>query len=141
MLAFIVLFLTKKKMSKRDVFLKEFRGEAIGNVTSQSASDEIFQNEILRPILKLQNELLIAAFTNYIFKSKSDFHTQTAAKKLVTIETIVQKDMKFQNTLKGMIIGLFTLEEYLWYTKNASSLNKRMMAMLIERLKSQLQLF
>jgi hypothetical protein len=40
-----------------------------------------------------------------------------------------------------MIIGLFTIEEYLLYTKNTSSLNKRMMAMLIERLKSQVQLF
>ena len=40
-----------------------------------------------------------------------------------------------------MVIGLFTLEEYQTYIQNSSNLNKRMMNMLIERLKSQIQLF
>ena len=31
-------------MEQRDAFLKEFRGETIGTVTSQSSSDESFQN-------------------------------------------------------------------------------------------------
>jgi hypothetical protein len=57
------------------------------------------------------------------------------------IENAIQKDIKFRNALKGMIIGLFTTEEYVIYIKNSSSLNKRMMGMLIERLKSQAQLF
>lgn len=127
-------------MSQRDVFLKEFRVETIGIVSSQSASEETFQNEVLRPILKLQNDLLIASFTYYIAKSKTDFLTQTIDKKLATIENAIQKDIKYRNALKGMIVGLFTVEEYLLYTKNSSSLNKRMMAMLIERLKSQVQL-
>ena len=58
-----------------------------------------------------------------------------------SIENAIQKDIKFRNALKGMIIGLFTTEEYVVYIKNSSSLNKRMMVMLIERLKSQSQLF
>jgi hypothetical protein len=128
-------------MSQRDVFLKEFRVETIGIVSSQSASEETFQNEVLRPILKLQNDLLIASFTYYIAKSKSDFLAQTVDKKLAMIENAIQKDIKYRNALKGMIIGLFTVEEFLLYTKNSSSLNKRMMGMLIERLKSQVQLF
>jgi hypothetical protein len=61
-------------MSQRDVFFKEFRG-AIGSVNSPSSSDD-FQNEVLRPILKLQNDLFIA-FKNYIIKYKSDFYSQT----------------------------------------------------------------
>lgn len=128
-------------MNQRDVFLKEFRGEAIGSVSIQSSSEEKFQNEVLRPILKLQNDLLIASFINYISKYKSDFYTQTVDKKLATIENAVQKDIKFRNALKGMIVGLFSIEEYSEYIKNSSSLNKRMMGMLIERLKSQVQLF
>lgn len=128
-------------MNHRDVFLREFRGETIGSVSAQSSSEEMFQNQILRPILKLQNELFVAAFHNYITKYKSDFYTQTVEKKLATIENAIQKDIKFRNALKGMIIGLFTQDEYLLYIKNSSNLNKRMMSMLIERLKSQLQLF
>lgn len=128
-------------MNQRDVFLKEFRGETIGSVTDQSSSDEVFQNEVLRPILKLQNDLFIASFVNHVAKNKIDFSTFPVEKKLAMIENAIQKDIKYRNALKGMIIGLFTADEYAQYIKNSSSLNKRMMGMLIERLKSQVQLF
>jgi hypothetical protein len=128
-------------MNQRDVFLKELRGETIGSVGTQSSSEELFQNEVLRPILKLQNDLFIASFQNYAAKYNRDFYSQTIEKKLATIENAIQKDSKYRNTLKGMVIGLFTMEDYLLYIKNSSNLNKRMMTMLIERLKSQVQLF
>lgn len=127
-------------MSQRDVFLKEFRGQPIGTVTYQSSAEELFQNEVLRPILKLQNDLFIASLLNHINKNKVDFNAATVEKKMTIIENAIQKDIKFRNALKGMIIGLFTYDEYLVYINNSSSLNKRMMGMLIERLKSQLQL-
>jgi hypothetical protein len=60
---------------------------------------------------------------------------------MATMENAVQKDTKFRNVLKGMVIGLFTTAEYAIYAKNASNINKRMMSMLVERLKSQVQLF
>lgn len=128
-------------MDKRDVFLKEFRGETIGTVTDQSSSDELFQNQVLRPILKLQNDLFIASFINHLGKNRIDFDSFSVEKKLMTIENAIQKDIKFRNALKGMIMALFTLDEYAQYIKNSSSLNKRMMGMLIERLKEQVQLF
>jgi hypothetical protein len=128
-------------MNQRDVFLKEFRGQTIGSVTDQSSSDEVFQNEVLRPILKLQNDLFIASFRNYVSKNKIDFYTNTVEKKMAIMENAIQKDIKFRNALKGMIMGLFTTDEYDQYIKNSSSLNKRMMGMLVERLKSQVQLF
>lgn len=127
-------------MSERDTFLKEFRGQTLGSVTNQSSTDELFQNEVLRPILKLQNDLFTASFINYIEKNKTDFYSQTTEKKMSTIENAIQKDIKFRNALKGMIIGLFTTDEYAEYKKNSSSLNKRMMSMLIERLKSQVKI-
>lgn len=128
-------------MDQRDAFLKEFRGETIGTVTDQSSSDELFQNQVLRPILKLQNDLFVAAFVNHLGKNRIDFNSFSVEKKLTTIENLIQKDIKFRNALKGMIMGLFTTEEYSLYIKNSSSLNKRMMGMLIERLKSQVHLF
>lgn len=128
-------------MNQRDVFLKEFRGPTIGNISDQSSSDELFQNEALRPILKLQNDIFVESFINYLAKNKIDFSTFTIEKKMAMIENSIQKDIKFRNALKGMIIGLFTTDEYVLYIKNSSSLNKRMMGMLIERLKSHVQLF
>ncbi|KQS45960.1 MULTISPECIES: hypothetical protein [Flavobacterium] len=128
-------------MENRDAFISEFRGETLGTVTSESSSDEIFQNQVLRPILKLQNDLFIDVFRNYISKYKNDFYSYPVEKKLAYIENSIQKDIKFRNSLKGIVIGLFTIHEYDVYIKNSSSLNKRMMNMLIERLKNQIQLF
>jgi hypothetical protein len=128
-------------MNQRDQLIKGIRGESLGNAGVQSSSDELFQNEVLRPILKLQNDLFIASFLNYISKYKRDFYTKSVENKLAIIENSIQKDIKFRNSLKGMIIGLFTTDEYSLYIQNSSSLNKRMMNLLIERLKSQVQLF
>ncbi|MDN3673450.1 glyoxalase [Flavobacterium branchiarum] len=128
-------------MSQRDTFLHEFRGSTLGTVNTQSSADELFQNEVIRPILKLQNDLLIAVFRNYVNKNKTDFYSYTVEKKLSVIENAIQKDIKFRNSLKGMIIALFTLDEYDSYILNSSSLNKRMMNLVIDRLKGQIQLF
>ncbi|PAM96464.1 glyoxalase [Flavobacterium sp. IR1] len=128
-------------MEERETFLKEFRGETLGTVSAQSSSEELFQNQTLRPILKLQNDLFLAVFSNYVNKNKPDFYSYTVEKKLQTIENSIQKDIKFRNSLKGIIMALFTIEEYETYIQNSSSLNKRMMNLLIERLKSQVQLF
>jgi hypothetical protein len=128
-------------MNTRDTFLKGFRGQTIGSVTTQSTTEESFQNEVLRPILKLQNDIIIASFDNYITKNKLDFHNQTTEQKLLIMDKAIQKDIKFRNALKGMIIGLFTADEYALYIQNSSNISKRIMSMLLERLKSQVQLF
>jgi len=128
-------------MDTRNQLLIDLRGEPIGSVTPVSSFEEKFQNQTLRPILKLQNDLFVEVFKNHVSKHKNDFYSYPVEKKLVFIENAIQKDIKFRNALKGMVIGLFTTEEYATYILNSSALNKRMMNMLIERLKSQVQLF
>lgn len=128
-------------MTTRDSYIIENRGEALGVVTEQSSTEERFQNITIRPILKLQNDLFVDVFKNYISKHKNDFYSYSTEKKLQFIENSIQKDIKFRNSLKGMVIGLFTINEYEEYIKNSSNLNKRMMNMLIERLKSNIMLF
>ncbi len=124
----------------KDELILSIRGGAIGSITPQSSSEEIFQNQTLRPILKIQNDLFLVVFKNYITKQKVDFSSFSPEKKMQFIENTIQRDVKFRNSLKGMIIGFFTLLEYEEYILNSSNLNKRMMNLLIERLKSQIQI-
>lgn len=133
-------FKKKQKMDTRDEKLLILRGEILGNVNEQSSSEEAFQNKTIRPILKLQNDLFVQVFINYVVKQKNVFFSLTPEKKMSYIENVIQKDIKFRNSLKGMVIALFTIDEYTEYIKNSSNLNKRMMNLLIERLKSQVQL-
>ncbi|MDN3677130.1 glyoxalase [Flavobacterium paronense] len=125
-------------MEARDTHVLELRGESFGTINNQSSFEEIFQNKTLRPILKMQNDLFIQVFINYAIKQKSVFFSLTPEKKMMYVENVIQRDIKFRNALKGMIIALFTLEEYAQYIQISSNLNKRMMNMLVERLKSQI---
>lgn len=128
-------------MDTRSEALKAIRPEIkLANGREESSDEEHFQNHTLRPIIKFQNELLLVAFRNYVVKHKGHFFTLNPEKQLSYIENAIQKDIKFRNSLKGMIIGQFTVPEYEAYILNSSRLNKRMMRMVMERLKSQLQL-
>ena len=127
-------------MSTRNQIILQLRGEAIGLITNESSAEEQFQNATLRPILKLQNDLLIAIFINYCIRQKSTFFKLSVNKKLEYIEQNIQRDMKFRDFVKGIIIAFFTIEEYENYAKSASNLNKRIITMLIERIQSQVQL-
>lgn len=129
-------------MKTRDAYLLEIRPQiSTARILPGMSTDEKFQNETLRPIAKLQNELLLAVFRNYIQKMKNVFHNLTIEQRLGYIENAVQKNTKFRNSLKGIIIGQFTLQEYEIYIQNSSALNKRMMNIVKERLQSQVQLF
>ena len=103
--------------------------------------DERFQNTTLRPIVKLQTPIFIEVFKNYITKHKNVFLELSVNEKLRYIENALQKDIKFRNSLKGMVIGQFTVMEYKKYIQNSSALNKRMMNIVKERLQSNIMLF
>ena len=128
-------------METRDELLLKLRQSTIGIVSESSSSEEKFQNQTLRPILKLNNDLFIESFRNYITKHKNDFYSLSVEKKLAFIENAIQRDIKYRNALKGMVIAWFTMDEFQNYITNSSNLNKRMMTLVIERFKSQVQLF
>ena len=106
----------------------------------QMSDHEYFQNNTLRPILKLQNDLILALFRHYIDKHKGVFYEISPERKLDYIESAIHKDMKFRNILKGLVLGQFTLEEYQTYSADSSAINKRILSMIKERLKRQVQM-
>ncbi|KAA5825545.1 glyoxalase [Algibacter amylolyticus] len=129
-------------MDSRQFNLKSIRPQILSTTINDNMSaDERFQNLVLRPTIKFQNDLLIEVFKNYITKHKSVFYDLSLEKRMDYIENAIQKDMKLRNSMKGMIIGVFTVEEYAIYIKNSSALNKRMMNIVKERLLSHIQLF
>ncbi len=127
-------------MKTRCEMLTAIRGESLGTVSENSSFEEKFQNKTLRPILKFQNELFLEVFKNYAIKQKGVFFTFSPEKKMDYIENAIQRDTKFRNALKGIIISFFTITEYKEYIQNSSNINKRMMNLVIERLKSQVQI-
>ncbi len=128
-------------MDTRDQDLLSLRPEILSAKVENTSDDERFQNITLRPVIKLQHDLLILVFKNYINKHKNVFYELSLEKRIDYIENTIHKDMKFRNSVKGMIIGQFTSGEYELYIKNSSSLNKRMMNIVKERLLGHIQVF
>ncbi|MCA0132768.1 glyoxalase [Winogradskyella alexanderae] len=114
---------------------------ASAKIYDSMSEDELFQNKTLRPIIKMQHDLFIAVFKNYIAKRKNVFYELSLQKQLDYIDNAIHKDMKFRNSIKGMIIGQFTVEEYDNYIQNSSALNKRMMNIVKNRIINSIQLF
>ena len=99
---------------------------------------ELFQNQTLRPVIKMQHDLLIASFNTYKAKRKIDFSSLTDQKKRSKSKAVFVKDINYKNLMLGFIIGAFSLEEFAYYSLNASELNKRIIQIVIQRVQDSL---
>jgi hypothetical protein len=99
---------------------------------------EQFQNDVLRPIIKMQHELLMAYFKNYIAQKKINFNGLPTFKQIEFIESFMKSDLGFRGELRGLVIGQFTMAEYEQYLADKSELNKRMINIIQQRILSNL---
>jgi len=104
--------------------------------TAEQTTEEQFQNTTLRPILKLQHELLIARFSNDPLTMKAKLKAMQLQASQQYITDRIKKDSKLQRELLGMVTGLFTLSEYEQYWPLRAELNRRLLTMLSKRIMS-----
>lgn len=117
----------------RDQHLVDGRPEINLEVKAYHSIEEKFQNETLRPILKLQHPLtihLLQHSKNFI-KLKSSITDISQLQS--TVEKYIQSDHAFRNRLLGSIIGMMTISEYEHYLTLASQYNKRILQMQVTR--------
>ncbi|MEM9919130.1 MAG: glyoxalase [Bacteroidota bacterium] len=126
-------------MNHRDNSLLELRPK-IPTIKDARATQPIekFHHKTLRPVLKLQNELLQRAFLSYTKKYKGVFQRSSKEQQIQYIQRACQKDLRFREWMMGLIVGCFTEEEWTFYEANESELRKRITSMLIRRLVDQL---
>jgi hypothetical protein len=107
-------------------------------ITDNMHDEQIFQNKVLRPIIKMKHEFLIALFKNYIASSKSPWKELIDLRKIDFIENAFTRDLTFRNVVLGVVIGQFTIQEYQQYIKIARGSNKRINSIIKERMISHL---
>lgn len=103
----------------------------------KSTDEEKFQTLTLRPILKLQNELLLGLFKNHMTESKNTYYSLSPENKVLFIVNSLQKNIVLKNKLIGVTLGMLTLDEFAVYITNTSLYNKRIISLIIERIRSQ----
>ena len=93
---------------------------------------ELFQNEILRPILKLQHDLTLSLLSNHK-NYKPDIVNFTRQQYDNYITKYIQTNLDLRNQLLGSIIALFTSPELELYLVSRKELNKRIIQMQMKR--------
>ena len=107
--------------------------------TMNDMSDiEIFQNEVIRPILKYQNDLIVLYSISKALNRNSKFGSLITIEKERFLEKVILKDNKIKQEFTGMVIGLFTTEELNIYLSKESEYKRRINSMVKERIFSTL---
>lgn len=103
-----------------------------------SLETESFQNEVVRPILKSLNEILLKIIFHQLLSRNRDFNNLNKEKKSLAVQHLFSKDNNFRNLLKGMIIGSLDQKELDTFLSMEKEMTKRVLQMSEERFISQL---
>ena len=106
------------------------------DVTIVTSEAEKFQNRVLRPIIKFQHDLLILVFDTHLQRKQVKLSSFSAEKQVALVEKIFINDRLFINELKGVVVALFTSDEYLKYNSSLSEINKRLIQIIKTRILS-----
>ena len=104
--------------------------------TERATPEEQFQNDTLRPILKLQHPLLVDIFKHGMAKYLKTYQNLPQNERLLLIAALIRKDHKMRQLLAGTIIGQFTIAEYQVFQANEPELMRRLIALMVQRLQS-----
>ena len=107
-------------------------------VNEGTSEMEKSQNEVIRPIIKMQHNLLISFFKNYLQKRKIDFSVFPEKKKRSKISSVFKTDNNYKNITLGFVLGQFSMDEYKFYADYSSEINKRILQIIQQRIKDSI---
>ncbi len=96
--------------------------------------EELFQNMVLRPVIKMQHDVLILRVRSYFTSKKVIFHLMDTRKRTMAIEQAFLGDNALKKEIQGMITGQLAPDEFKTYLRWERSINKRIVQMVRNRM-------
>ena len=96
--------------------------------------EELFQNMVLRPVIKMQHDLFIMRVKSHFSSKRVLFNVMDNKKRTEAINKTFQSDYSLKNEIQGMITGQLSLAEFQQYLKSERSINKRIIQMVRNRM-------
>lgn len=106
--------------------------------TLQSTELETFQNKVLRPILKFQNDHILQSVFHVCTRLAADFETKSLVQRKRFVNDVLRSNTALKNQLIGLVVAWMEIEQLRFYLAHQSDLNKRISQMAVERVVSQL---
>ena len=93
-----------------------------------------FQHQVLRPLLKLQHEVLAALLEDVALDYRLPLPTANPAEASRQRAALLARNARLRATLVGAVVGLLTTDELAFYRPHRPELNRRLLEMLAVRL-------
>jgi len=116
-----------------DTALLSLRPDLSHLLTETSSEAELFQNRTLRPILKMQHDVLLKLTQHFPHFNSLLHHEKTKEDYKAAVIEFLKNQMALKNQIIGLIIGHFTSDEWSAYSLDKNEFNKRMINMAGER--------
>ena len=102
---------------------------------------EAFQNDTLRPIIKMQHELILEAWHRYVLEQKGKFYKLNKPDQDQYIIHAYQTNRAFRAFNLGIVCGVLTKVEWESFRKNEKELSKRIYTLIAQRVGSSADAF
>ena len=96
-----------------------------------------FLHHTLRPVLKLQNELLLAVVADFVRDHRIPLSTASPTDQERLLGELLTRNTKLRYTVAGLVAGLFTTEELSIYRRHRAELNRRLLELATRRVQDQ----
>lgn len=124
---------TSLHLKMRNQLVTSIRPDLSHLDVSAASPIEKFQNQTLRPIIKLQHEILVALVTAIPHFSTLLHNAKTEEDYKGKVIAFLKLQSPAKNQIIGMVAGLFTTDEWMNYAEHKSEYNKRIIHMTGER--------
>ena len=122
------------EFSRPDAALLALRPVVATETTDAPGTVGAFLHATLRPVLKLQNDLLLGVVTDFV----RDHHiTLRPTDQQHQLTELLARNTKLRYTVVGLITGQLTAEEYAFYRQHRAELNRRLLEMAQRRVLDQ----
>ncbi|MEL5994072.1 hypothetical protein [Hymenobacter segetis] len=114
------------EFARPNAALLALRPVVVTETTDADGTVGAFLHTTLRPVMKLQNDLLLAVVADFV----CDHHiTLRPTDQHHQLTELLTRNTKLRYTVVGLITGFFTSDEYAFYRQQRSELNRRLLEM------------
>ncbi|WP_035559007.1 hypothetical protein [Hymenobacter sp. IS2118] len=128
------MFSSPTAATRPDAALLALRPLINAEATDAAGTVGHFLHATLRPVLKLQNDLLLAVVADFVL----DHHiTLRPTDQHHQLSELLGRNTKLRYTVVGLITGAFTADEYAFYRLHRPEVNRRLLEMVLRRVLDQ----
>lgn len=124
-------------MISRDSGLLALRPSVQADPDAASSPIEAFLHRTLRPVLKLQNSLILQLVAHALLRQVPQIGRFAPADRRMRVETLLRTDGRLKQTLLGVVYGALTDDELAFALAHDAEVRRRTVALLRERVLSQ----